>query len=173
MPPGRFLEPGSFSPDGETLFYQHFTSATQEDIYTLSMRTRKSSAFLQTKFGEGDPQLSPDGVWLAFVSDATGTSEVYVQNLADGSEHIRFSAAGGRNPRWRRDGKELFFVSRSNTVVSATSRSGRWDDAVLADLFPLPKNCRGFAVLPDGQSFLISYTTPGPGDSLFHVVLGE
>jgi len=49
----------------------------------------------------------------------------------------------------------------------------RWDDASVAELFPLPANAGELSVSPDGQSFLFSYTTPGPGDSFFHVVLGD
>lgn len=172
MPRGLFVEGKSISPDNDTLFYQQFTSATQEDIYRLSMKRRKSTVFLKTNFSEGEPKVSPDGVWLAFTSDATGTSEVYLQNLNDGSARIRLSAAGGTNPRWRHDGKELFFVSRGN-VLSATTRSGRWDDATFAELFRLPANARELSVSPDGQSFMVSSSTPGPGDSFFHVVLGD
>ena len=138
------------------------------------MKTKKSTPFLTMNYNEGEPEVSPDGRWLAFVADTTGNSEVYVQNLANGSDRIRISAAGGRNPRWRHDGGELFFIAPAGSVISTTQRSpGRWDNPSLAELFRLPANVRGFAVSPDGRSFLISSTTPGAGDSLFHVVLGE
>jgi serine/threonine protein kinase len=172
VPRGPFLTARSFSPDGETLFYEQIMPSRGVDIYNLAMKTRTATPFLGTKFDEGEPEVSPDGKWLAFSSNPTGTMEVYVQNLTDGSERIRISTARGENPRWRRDGKELFFVSPAGSVMSATQRSpGRWDDPILTELFRLPTKAGGFAVTPDGQSFLISYVTPGPGDSLFHVVM--
>jgi Serine/threonine protein kinase len=173
IPPGAFIEAGSVSPDGGTLFYQQFVPATHNDIYSLSMKSRKSTALLKTSFDEGAPEVSPDGKWLAFVTDATGNSEVYVQDLAEGAERIRLSIGGGWSPRWRHDGKELLFVSSAGSVVSATQRSpGQWEDAVVAELFRLPARVRGFDVSPDGQSFLVSNNTPGAGDAMFQVVLG-
>jgi Tol biopolymer transport system component len=172
VPRGPFLEARSFTSDGQTLFYEHSSAATRTDIYRLSMSTKTSTPFLQTSFSEGNPRTSPEGNWLAFESNATGNSEVYVQSLAEGTERIRISTTGGQDPRWRRGGRELFFISPAGGIISATQRSpGRWDDPVLTELFHLPAKLSAFSASPDGQSFLVSYTTPGPGDSLFHVVV--
>jgi Tol biopolymer transport system component len=74
--------------------------------------TTSSTPLLASSFNEGQPQVSPDGHWLAFVSDAPGKSEVYVVSLtAANAEPIRLSQAGGENLRWRGDGGELFFLS--------------------------------------------------------------
>jgi Tol biopolymer transport system component len=139
------------------------------------LATRKSEPFLNSGFSEGQPAVSPDGGLLAFTSNATGSYEVYVQNLARGSARIRISTNGGRAPRWRSDSRELFFFAPdASAMISAVpDAADRWDAATLTELFRRPRPIQAFAVAPDGRSFLISERTPGTADALFHVVLGS
>jgi Tol biopolymer transport system component len=66
--------------------------------------------FLKTKFAEGQPRLSRDGRWIAYTSDESGAREVYVQEFREGARRWRVSNRGGLDPRWRRDGRELFYL---------------------------------------------------------------
>jgi eukaryotic-like serine/threonine-protein kinase len=174
MPPGTFQFAGSFSPDGSTLFFTRTVLQTKDDIFRLDMRSRKAEPLLSSTFNESDPQASPDGKWLAFSSDATGVSEVYLQSLTDaGAPRVRVSTEGGDTPRWRADGKELFYVSSQKMVMSSVPQvPGQWTDTTSAVLFHQPANALRFDPSPDGQSFLFVEGSSGAADSLFHVITG-
>lgn len=172
-PRGPFQFAASFTPDGQTLFYVREDAQTQGDIFSLDMKTRRSSPVLSSKAFEDSPVVSPDGKWLAYASDSTGDGEVYLMSLGGGDARpIRISTNGGGSPRWRRDGREIIYRSTEGSIISAVpGPSGRWDDATTHELFRVP-DLRHFAVLPDGQSFLLQRGSPGPSDSIYHVVLG-
>lgn len=173
-PRGLFRWPGSFSPDGDTLYFVDRNPRTKADVLKMSMRTRIPEAVMTSEFNESDPQVSPDGKWLAYVADTSGDFEVYLQSLVDGgARRIRVSSRGGLRPRWRGDSTELFYESPDRRSVSAVrTSSGLWEDAKTESLFATPLEITGFDVLPDGQHFVTIQTSPGPGDNLFHVILG-
>jgi eukaryotic-like serine/threonine-protein kinase len=124
---------------------------------------------LSSDFTEGQPQLSPNGRWLAYVSDETGRSEIYVQPFSLGGSTMPagkwpISSGGGTDPRWRQDGKELFFISNGNLVSASvrTADAARFDsDApqMLFELTPLASPLRNgtfrYAVAASGKRFLI------------------
>jgi Tol biopolymer transport system component len=174
MPPGTFQFAGSFSPDGSTLFFTRSFPQTKDDIFRLDMRSRKAEPVLNSSFYESDPQASPDGKWLAFSSDATGVSEVYLQSLTDaGAPRVRVSTEGGDTPRWRADGKELFYISSQKMMMSAVPRvPGEWSETTNTALFRQPANALRFDASPDGQSFLFVEGSSGAEDSFFHVITG-
>ncbi|MEO8034468.1 MAG: protein kinase [Acidobacteriota bacterium] len=171
-PKGSFQFTPSFTPDGETVFFESQLGGGQ-DINRVGLKSGKTEPFLKTDFNEESPAVSPDGKWLAYSSDATGHQEAYIQSLTDGAPlRIRISSKGGLHPAWRRDGKELFYVSAEMVVTSATPDPAvGWERATVNELFRIPGEIRGFAVAPDGQSFLISYWNAGPADDLFHVII--
>ncbi|HXH94835.1 MAG TPA: hypothetical protein VNN25_24890, partial [Thermoanaerobaculia bacterium] len=171
MPRGNFQFAGSFSSDGGTLYFRQFPWARPE-VFRLDMRTRKAEPVLSSFFGR-DPMVSPAGRWLAFSSDATSSSEVYLQSLTDKDmPRQRISTNGGQNPCWRRDGGELFYLSQ-NAVMSVVPRvAGDWSDTTSTELLHAPADTVRFAASPDGQSFLFITGKPGAEDSLFHVILG-
>ena len=172
-PRGPFQFAGSFTQDGQTLFYVREDARRQSDIFTLDMKTRQSSPVLSSNASEENPAVSPDGKWLAYAADSTGGGEVYLISLAGGdSRPIRISTNGGGSPQWRRDGREIVYEGAEGSIISAVpGPSGRWDDATTHELFRLP-DLRHFALLPDGQSFLVQRGSPGPSDSIYHVVVG-
>ena len=174
-PRGAFQIARSFAPDGQTVYYSSAKAGTSWNLFRLSTKTKIAESLFSTPFNEDEPEISPDGKWIAFRSTATGTSEIYLQNLSGGeSDRMRVSSKGGRDPRWRRDGQELFYIAgERRTVMSATPRvPGQWNDPILTELFRVPADIVGLEVLPDGQSFLTSDGTPGAADSLFHVIVG-
>src|SRR5215472_2554795 len=81
------------------------------DIFAFSFEEKKSIPILQTPADERNPQVSPDGKWVAYSSNETGRSEIYIRQFPEGPAKIQVSVNGGVFPRWRRDGKELYFMS--------------------------------------------------------------
>jgi Tol biopolymer transport system component len=160
-----------FSPDGEWVYFDR-DSESGVDIHRVSVKTKKVEPVLSSREREFQSQPSPDGRWLAFTSNAAGSIDVYLQNLVDGSGRMRISNDGGQLAQWRADGRELFYISGSNSVMSvAPTADGRWDEASPKELFNLPEQIQQIAAFPDGKSFLISTWRPGTDDELFHVVI--
>ncbi len=154
--------PTDWSPDSR-LIALHSTdtaSKTGSDIWVFSVADRQAT-FLTTPFHEGSPQFSPDGRWIAYVSTESGKREVYVRPFPDPSGKWRISSAGGSYPRWRRDGKELFYVAPDKTLMAVEITSGSGFAAgVPKPLFRTQMKWLdiGFQydVSPDGKRFLIN-----------------
>ena len=109
----RSQTPGSWSPDGTTLAYVEEGDSTgffQFDIRVLSIADRKTRAVVETTANEMAPEFSPDGRWLAYVSNQSGRSEVYVQPYPGPGERHLMSTNGGNQPAWSPNGRELFYV---------------------------------------------------------------
>ena len=172
--PGRFQFPDSFSPDGSTLFFSREDPATRSDIFRLDLRTRKAEPLLNSNADESDAHVSPDGRWLAFVSNASGGNDIYLQSLTQPElPRIRISTNGGSFPRWRRDGGELFYLSAQKTLLSVAPRApGDWNNANVTALFRASADTLRYDAAPDGQSFLFVEGSHGASDGLFHVILG-
>jgi Tol biopolymer transport system component len=100
-----FHFPGAWMPDGQSLVV-----AGNGDIELLSLADGKAQAIVQTRFREGMPDLSPDGRWLAYVSNETGRFEVYVQAFPGGAGKRLISLEGGTEPLWSRNGRKLLFL---------------------------------------------------------------
>lgn len=111
-PPERLVEiasgiPASWSPDGRVLIFL-VPSASGWDVWILE-RGGEPKPFVQSPFDEEYPSLSPDGHWLAYESDRTGTEEVYVTPFPGPGPEYQVSNMGGREPAWSANGKELFY----------------------------------------------------------------
>jgi Tol biopolymer transport system component len=88
---------------------------------------RKPIPFLRTEFNEAQGQFSPDGRWIAYRSDKSGRPEIYVRPFSDGAgggAEWPISNGGGTEPRWRQDGKELFYFSGEGTLVAVKVNAG-------------------------------------------------
>jgi eukaryotic-like serine/threonine-protein kinase len=111
----------SWSPDGQYLAYWVAGANKQQDIWVLPMAGKKPIAFLESEFNELQPDFSPDGRWIAYTSDESGTQEVYVRRFEAAPARaaaIRMSVQGGSHPKWRRDGKELFYLAPDRKLMS-------------------------------------------------------
>lgn len=104
------VEPTDWSQDGRFLLYQRNDPKTKWDLWVLPLfGNRKPKPFLQTEFDESQGQFSPDGRWVAYALNEYGRPEVYVQPFPGPGPKIQISTAGGIQPKWRRDGKGLFY----------------------------------------------------------------
>jgi Tol biopolymer transport system component len=155
--------PTDLSPDGRLLFYREFSSGTRGDLKVLPLSgERRPFTYLASQFDEDAAVFSPDGRWVAYVSDDTGRKEVYVASFPEPSRRHRISIDGGTQPRWSRDGRELFFVTSSRTFMAVPFESGRTDLPTGAPrrLFDVPINMAfrstfRYDVAPDGR-FLVT-----------------
>jgi serine/threonine protein kinase/Tol biopolymer transport system component len=175
LPRGPFQFASSFTRDGSALYFHSLDERTKENILRLDTRTKAVTPIVASAFDENDGQVSSDGRSLAFVSDVAGQKDVYLLDLAGANaERIRISRDGGINPRWRADGRELFYLSDQGSIMSVVANAaGNWSDVHATELFRALPNIHAFAVTPDGQSFLILENTSGASDAIFNVVLGE
>ena len=115
--------PLSISADG-TLIYREITPKTGLDLWTLSA-DGKTTPLRVTPFNETDGQFSPGTPrWVAYASDESGRSEIYVQSYPGGANRIPVSTGGGYLPRWSRDGKELFYATGDAMVAVAVRPDG-------------------------------------------------
>jgi Tol biopolymer transport system component len=124
------------------------------------------------------PAFSPDGRWVSYTSNVSGAFEVYVQRFPEGGARIQVSSNGGSASRWRRDGKELFYLAADGTLMAAAVRNG---PAIEFDrpqpLFRfflaqrgIPSQKPPYDVTPDGQRFIVS-AKPRRNDPSIQVVL--
>ena len=169
--------PTDVSRDGRFLLYRELSSERRGDLKVLALTgDRRPFTFLATPFDEDSATISPDGRWVAYVSDEAGRKEVYVATFPHPTRRYRVSTQGGTQPRWSRNGQELFFVTRSRSLMAASFDSGSSDVPAgpARRLFDVAMN-RQFSsnvpyrydVAPDGR-FLIAVpsTDESPGLTL-------
>jgi eukaryotic-like serine/threonine-protein kinase len=114
--------PGSSSPDGRTIAFVEYDPTAGRRILLLDSDTRAVRPLRENSTAnETAPAFSPDGQWLAYVSDETGRDEVFVASIENPARRVRVSAGGGSEPVWRRDGSELFFRSGDRMMAAAVA----------------------------------------------------
>ncbi|HEV8608686.1 MAG TPA: protein kinase [Thermoanaerobaculia bacterium] len=156
-----FKVPNSWSPDGRYLAYFQGAPGSKADLWLLSISDRKASPLLQTEFDEVAAAFSPDGRWLAYASNESGRNEIYVQPFPGPGGKWQVSTAGGLHPRWRRDGKELFYITSDGKVMAVEVRAGAaFESGTPQALFATSlKNAPGppsYDASADGQRFLLN-----------------
>jgi hypothetical protein len=162
--------PESVSPDGRFLLYAILGAGPQEsnnDVWVLPLTgDRKPHPYLQSRgVAELRSQFSPDGRWVAYASDETGQFEVYVRPFPGPGGKWLVSTSGGHDPRWRRDGKELFYVTDKQMMsVPVTASAASFEVGMVKALFDIPptpteQGRAVFDVSPDGQRFLVNVTS--------------
>jgi len=157
--------PTDWSRDGRFIIYRRIDPKTQSDVWVLPMTgsgKEKPRPVVRSEAWETAGALSPDGRWLAYASDVSGLFEVYVQSFPDGGGKWQVSTGGGSHPRWRRDGRELFYYARDGKLMAAQVRSGEsFEKVAVVSLFEfragsLTLILAPYAVMDDGQRFLIN-----------------
>jgi dipeptidyl aminopeptidase/acylaminoacyl peptidase len=158
--------PSDWSPDGRFVLFEvndpGRSQIPRNDLWVLPLfGDRKPFPFLQTQFDEGFGGFSPDGRWIAYASNESGRNEVYVAPFPGPGGKWQLSAAGGSQPRWRRDGKEIFYLGPDNRLVSAAANGAGSAFEVgavrpLFDMRAITSQGWMYDVSPDGQRFLVN-----------------
>jgi Tol biopolymer transport system component len=154
------LIPMGFSPDGRFLVYQRQDPKTNWDVLLLPLTGEPKSVTLRaTPFREVQPRFSPDGRFIAYVANESGRNEVYVQSYPGPGRTWQISTAGGSDPQWRRDGKELYYRGLDQKLVAVEIRGGDALEPGLPQLLFQARVSTGAAstkYIPDqtGQKFL-------------------
>jgi serine/threonine-protein kinase len=121
----NFQTGNSFTPDGAFLVFHEQKPELSYDLMALPLDgDRKPEDFLSTPFGEGEPELSPNGRWVAYMSNESGTFEVYVRPFPQRAGKWQISTGGGIYPRWSRDGRELYYRTERGLMVVSVETGG-------------------------------------------------
>ena len=122
---------------GNMLLYQSQSQSTGFDVWALPLDTRKPRVIVQTPYEERNGQLSADGKWIAYDSDESGQAEIYVRPFDKPGRTIRISTMGGAQPRWRPDGRELFYIALDDKLMAVPLASAG-DGQTLEPGVPVP-----------------------------------
>ncbi len=170
-------DPGGWLPDG-SLVYDDQSPQTNEDLMVMPPdRKGEPRILLRTPFSESGAEPSPDGRWVAYLSDETGRFEVYVRSSSGSTEQWQISTGGGAQPRWRGDGKELFFATPDGKVMATPIETHpSFRPGSPRALFTLPEPPNRLLplfedVTPDGNRFLLNLPTESAASVGFRVVL--
>ena len=151
------------SPDGRYALYVWVTGANTAELWALPLfGERKPFAFVQGSFGAYSARFSPNGRYVAYESNETGRFEIYVETFPQPAGRWQISATGGEEPTWRRDGKEMFYLTPDKKLmaVPVSTDSASFQAGIPKQLFQAQlisdTNARNtYAASPDGQRFLM------------------
>jgi serine/threonine-protein kinase len=164
----------SWAPDGRSFAYRQNTRETGRDIWMLSLSGNgQPTPLAQTTAEERAPKISPDGRFLAFVSDETGRSEIYVRTFPGGDSRWQVTTTGGTEPLWSRRGEELFYRSENEIVsvsvqTDSTFTFGNPQAVVDGPYVPNPMHTN-YDIHPDGNQFVM--VRSGAGETRMMVVV--
>ena len=141
------------------LLYRQIGATTGQDVWVYSADDRTSTPFLQSSANELSAAFSPDGRWVAYVSDESGRAEVYVRPFPGPGTRSQVSIDGGTAPVWSRDGRELFFAKGDTLFATTVSLGPTFTSGAVRRLFSGPYSFDevtvNYDVAPDGQRFLV------------------
>jgi eukaryotic-like serine/threonine-protein kinase len=166
---------GGFTPDGRTLVLA-MAEQSHFDLMTLTIGETTLAPLLATRANETEPALSPDGRWLAYVSDETGRAEVYVQPYPKLDGRWPISTTGGREPVWSRDGRRLYYRAGGKLMAVEVTATPAFSVSAPAPLFDDPflstmgeaHTC--YDATPDGRLLMVARAGGGDGQPV-HVKL--
>ena len=166
----------SWSPDGKFLLY---STRARLDIWVLPLEGERSGAsrkpfpFARESYEERYAKFSPDGHWVAYVSNQSRRNEIYVAPFPGPGGKRQVSLEGGDYPRWRRDGKEIFYLSPDGHLMATevTAKAAAIEIGATHTLFNLPTSHQyQYEVMPDGQRFLAAIASEGAAPTPITVV---
>jgi Tol biopolymer transport system component len=156
---GNERVPDSWSPDRTRLAFTESHPITGQDIWLLSVDSGEARPFANSRFKEEQARFSPDGKWLAYVSNESGRDEVYVQPADADGARVQISVDGGHSPLWAPGGRELFFVEGASMMsVSLDLRPSPPDVGRPQELFEGPyvwERAGNFDITPDGTRLVL------------------
>ena len=174
--------PTDWSSDGKFILYSEINAKHKFDLWILPLEgDRTPKPFLQDDFDKSGAKFSPGGKWVAYYSDESGQYQVYVQPFPGPGGKYQVSTSGGSNPRWRRDGEELFYLAPDGKLMAVEVKVGStFESGAAKPLFDT--HVRGlvsaglssrdnYAMSSDGQRFLINDLTQISASTPMTVVL--
>jgi eukaryotic-like serine/threonine-protein kinase len=163
VPGSKFLT--DWSRDGKLIAFTGWTRETSDDMWLLSVAERKDRPLLVTPSSERDTVFSPDGRWIAYMSSESSRSEVYVKAFPGPGGKWQVSTAGGLQPRWRRDGQELFYQTLGGRLMAVPVKAGAsFEKGSPRELFGANArrtNIAQYDVFPDGKTFIVNSVVAG------------
>jgi eukaryotic-like serine/threonine-protein kinase len=170
---GNAQIPGAWAPDG-TLVYVERRPATGRDILLLTTPDHRSRSLVESAGDESAPAFSPDGQSLAYVSNETGRSEVYVRARSDSARARRISTDGGTEPVWDRGGRQLYYRNGArmmSVALSSGDEPGRPEMLFERDFARGTNDSPNYDVMPDGRFVMIERPLQRSGPESLHVLL--
>jgi hypothetical protein len=170
--------PLDISPDGHYALFNKIDPVTGFDLWLLPLAGDKTpKPYLATKQNTYNARFSPDGHWVAYLSDESGRSEVYVQSFPEPSRSIRVSVNGGDGPMWCKDGKELCYIApdRKLMAVAVNGAGPLFQASPPQPLFqmntPGDYTAQQYQPSPDGTRFLVNSPIEGTTPQVLNVLL--
>jgi Tol biopolymer transport system component len=163
LPPGEVQRPEDWSPDGRfVLYFAGALSKAGRGLWVVNFEGEAKPRKLLSQAIDSQSQFSPDGRWIAYCSPESGREEVYLTSFPEPGERIRLSVSGGSRPRWKRDGREIYFMSADNELIATPVRLAAGTEVGQArSLFKIdPAGWRDYDVTSDGERFLAVVNVP-------------
>jgi dipeptidyl aminopeptidase/acylaminoacyl peptidase len=170
-------EPNDWSRDGATVLVTEATADTRGDVVAIAVATGARTVVAATDALEQRGRFSPDDQWVAYASDESGRMEVYVQPFPPTGAKWQISTEGGMEPKWRADGRELYFLVPSRGIMTVAVGSSRTFEHSGPTLLvgvraAIGGSASSFEVTPDGRRFLIRERAGVPAPSTpMHMIL--
>ena len=151
-----------FTPDAARILYQRLSNDTGWDLYSVGVTEgAMPQRVLQTPANEVHGRISPDGRWIAYASDESGRTEVYLARYPELQTPARLSTTGGRRPTWRRDGRELFYATAEGAIMAAPFDAPSGQAGKPVQLFETTLFLGLYAPGADGTRFLVARPAQG------------
>jgi eukaryotic-like serine/threonine-protein kinase len=167
--------PSQWLPDGTILQSCLEPKQNSFDILSLSVQSRASTPLLHSKFDEAGAQVSPDGRLLAYASNVSSQMEIYIEPYPPSGAKWQVSNTGGVSPRWRHDGKELFYIANDGKIMTVAIQSSSQGPQISTPTALFPTHLRQavgfqFDVSADGQKFFLNSATGGEDKTMITLV---
>jgi Tol biopolymer transport system component len=163
------LTPSDWSRDGRFLLYHSISAETKGDLWILPVTPEGKlaeggapKAFLRTPFNELSGRFSPEANphWVAYQSDSTGRYEIYIASFPEPRKWLQITSGGGTYPQWGPDGRELFYISLDDKLMTVELKMGPQgiEPSTPKELFPLVSSIYAsvYEVAPDGKRILVN-----------------
>jgi Tol biopolymer transport system component len=173
----RAKRPTDVSVDGRWIIFNSSTgrNVADSDIWVYSTADKTAHPWLATPFREANGRLSPDGKWIAYDSNESGRSEIYVRAFPDSDQKWLVSNGGGLTPAWRGDGRELYYIAPDQKMMAVAVTPGALFDAqtpvALFDANVRVHAAHQYDVWPDGSRFLLNRPVDEGGQTVDAVTI--